>query len=112
MVTRVALILLSFGMFAAGQRKPAANSATPKAGPKKGAAAVPDKPPSATIHTTVGDMKCELFPDKAPKAVANFIGLARGTKPWKDPATGNTIHGKPLYDGVIFHRVIPEFMVQ
>jgi peptidyl-prolyl cis-trans isomerase A (cyclophilin A) len=56
-------------------------------------------------------MKCELFPDKAPKAVANFIGLARGTKPWTDP-NGKVVHGKPLYDGVIFHRVIPDFMVQ
>jgi peptidyl-prolyl cis-trans isomerase A (cyclophilin A) len=57
-------------------------------------------------------MKCQLFPDKAPKAVANFIGLAQGTKDWKDPATGKPVHGKPLYDGVIFHRVIPEFMIQ
>jgi peptidyl-prolyl cis-trans isomerase A (cyclophilin A) len=40
------------------------------------------------------------------------VGLAKGTKPWKDPATGKTIHGKPLYDGVIFHRTIPEFMIQ
>ena len=46
------------------------------------------------------------------KAVANFVGLAKGTKPWKDPATGNTVHGKPLYDGTIFHRTIPEFMIQ
>jgi peptidyl-prolyl cis-trans isomerase A (cyclophilin A) len=57
-------------------------------------------------------MKCTLFPDKAPKAVANFIGLAQGTKDWKDPWTGKTVHGKPLYDGVTFHRVIPEFMIQ
>jgi cyclophilin family peptidyl-prolyl cis-trans isomerase len=52
------------------------------------------------------------MPDKAPKAVANFIGLATGTKDWTDPATGKKMHGKPLYDGVIFHRVIPEFMIQ
>jgi peptidyl-prolyl cis-trans isomerase A (cyclophilin A) len=57
-------------------------------------------------------MKCTLFPDKEPKAVANFVGLAKGTKTWKDPTTGNTVHGKPLYDGVIFHRTIPEFMIQ
>jgi peptidyl-prolyl cis-trans isomerase A (cyclophilin A) len=66
----------------------------------------------AILHTTAGDMKCRLFPDKAPKAVANFIGLADGTKDWRDPSTGQTVHGKPLYDGVIFHRVIPEFMIQ
>jgi peptidyl-prolyl cis-trans isomerase A (cyclophilin A) len=68
--------------------------------------------PTAIIHTTAGDMKCELFPDKAPKAVGNFIGLATGKKDWKDPKTGQTVHGKPLYDGVIFHRVIPNFMIQ
>ena len=68
--------------------------------------------PTAIIHTSAGDLKCTLFPAQAPKAVANFMGLAKGTKPWKDPATGNTVHGKPLYDGTIFHRTIPEFMIQ
>lgn len=112
MVTRVALILLCLGLAASGQtagKKPASGKAT-KAAPKSGAA--PAKALTALIHTTVGDMRCELFPDKAPKTVANFVGLAKGTKPWKDPATGKTVNGKALYDGVIFHRVIPEFMVQ
>jgi cyclophilin family peptidyl-prolyl cis-trans isomerase len=68
--------------------------------------------PTAVIHTTAGDLKCELFPDKAPKAVANFIGLATGTKDWTNPATGQVEHNHPLYDGVIFHRVIPGFMIQ
>jgi len=57
-------------------------------------------------------MKCTLFPDKAPIGVANFIGLAEGTKDWKNPITGAKKHGVPLYDGTIFHRVIPEFMIQ
>ena len=57
-------------------------------------------------------MKCELFPDKAPKTVDNFIGLATGQKDWKNPSTGQTEHNHPLYDGVIFHRVIPGFMIQ
>jgi len=57
-------------------------------------------------------MTCTLFPDKAPIGVKNFIGLATGTKDWKSPATGRMIHGKPLYSGTIFHRVIPEFMIQ
>ena len=100
----VASILLCLSLTATGQ-----STAPGKAG--KGAATAPGKAPTAVIHTTAGDMKCELFPDKAPKAVANFIGLAKGTKDWKDPA-GKTVHGKPLYDGVIFHRVIPEFMIQ
>ncbi len=103
-----ASILLCFGPAASGQTAP---KATPKKAPAKKAAA-PAPHPTAIIHTTAGDMKCELFPDKAPKTVANFIGLARGTKPWQDPTTQKTIHGKPLYDGVIFHRVIPDFMVQ
>jgi peptidyl-prolyl cis-trans isomerase A (cyclophilin A) len=53
-----------------------------------------------------------LFPDKAPIGVANFVGLARGTKAWTDPVTGKKVTGKPLYNGTIFHRVIPNFMIQ
>jgi peptidyl-prolyl cis-trans isomerase A (cyclophilin A) len=68
--------------------------------------------PTAIIHTTAGDMSCTLFPDKAPIGVANFIGLATGTRDWKNPVSGATKHGVPLYDGTIFHRVIPEFMIQ
>ena len=68
--------------------------------------------PTAIINTTAGKMTCTLFPDKAPIGVANFIGLASGTKDWKSPATGVTKHGVPLYDGLIFHRVIPQFMIQ
>lgn len=68
--------------------------------------------PTAIIDTTAGKMTCTLFPDKAPVGVANFIGLATGTKDWKNPVSGATKHGVPLYDGTIFHRVIPEFMIQ
>jgi peptidyl-prolyl cis-trans isomerase A (cyclophilin A) len=68
--------------------------------------------PTAIIKTTAGDMTCTLFPDKAPIGVANFIGLASGSKDWKSPVSGATKHGVPLYDGTIFHRVIPEFMIQ
>src|SRR5579872_2327638 len=67
--------------------------------------------PVAVIDTTVGKMHCTLFPDKAPIGVANFIGLATGTKDWKT-VKGVTKHRVPLYDGTIFHRVIPEFMIQ
>jgi peptidyl-prolyl cis-trans isomerase A (cyclophilin A) len=67
--------------------------------------------PVAIIDTTVGKMHCTLFPDKAPIGVANFIGLATGTKDWKT-VKGVTKHGVPLYDGTIFHRVIPNFMIQ
>jgi peptidyl-prolyl cis-trans isomerase A (cyclophilin A) len=68
--------------------------------------------PTAVIETTDGNINCTLFPDKAPLAVANFIGLATGTKEWKDPKTGKMMHGVPLYNGTIFHRVIPNFMIQ
>jgi len=68
--------------------------------------------PVAIINTTVGTMTCTLFPDKAPVGVANFIGLATGAKDWKNPASGANKHGVPLYDGTIFHRVIPGFMIQ
>ncbi len=65
----------------------------------------------ATLHTTAGDIRIELFPNHAPTTVANFTGLATGTKPWTDPATGAESNA-PLYDGVIFHRVIAGFMIQ
>jgi len=68
--------------------------------------------PTAIIETTAGKMNCTLFPDKAPVGVENFIGLATGTKDWKNPVSGATKHGVPLYDGTIFHRVIPGFMIQ
>jgi len=66
----------------------------------------------ATIATNQGTIHCQLFDDKAPSAVANFIGLATGQKPWTDPQSGKTIRGKPFYDGLVFHRVIPHFMIQ
>src|SRR6202021_2613602 len=72
----------------------------------------PATKPTAIISTTAGKMTCTLFPDKAPIGVENFIGLASGTKDWKNPVSGATKHGVPLYDGTIFHRVIPGFMIQ
>ena len=75
-------------------------------------AAVPAAGPTAIIETTAGKMTCTLFPDKAPIGVANFIGLAQGTKDWTNPVSHAKKHGVPLYDGTIFHRVIPNFMIQ
>ena len=65
----------------------------------------------ATLHTTKGDVRIRLFPDHAPTTVANFVGLAEGSKEWTDPKTG-TAQSTPLYDGTVFHRVIDGFMVQ
>lgn len=66
----------------------------------------------ATFKTTMGDMVAELYWEKAPKTVANFVELAEGTKEWTHPASGDKMTDKPLYSGTIFHRVIPEFMIQ
>ena len=68
--------------------------------------------PSAIIHTTAGDLHCQLFDKEAPIGVANFIGLSDGTKDWTSPVSHAKKHGVPLYDGTIFHRVIPAFMIQ
>lgn len=65
----------------------------------------------AVIHTSMGDIHTELFPAQAPKTVKNFVGLATGEKEWTDSKTG-TKTSRPLYDGVTFHRVIPNFMIQ
>jgi len=65
----------------------------------------------ATFRTSLGDIKVRLFEDKAPKTVANFVGLATGTREWTDPKTGQKVK-RPLYNGTIFHRVIPNFMIQ
>lgn len=65
----------------------------------------------ATLHTTKGDIKVELFDNHAPKTVRNFVGLATGDIEWTHPGTGKKTTD-PLYDGVIFHRVIPQFMIQ
>ncbi len=67
--------------------------------------------PVAVIETNLGTIKVELWPDKAPVTVENFIGLANGTKEWTDPLSG-TKTKRPFYDGLIFHRVIKDFMIQ
>ena len=69
-------------------------------------------PLTATIDTSMGTFHCELFGDKSPMTVANFVGLATGKKAWTNPKTGSVEKGKPFYDGLMFHRVIPRFMIQ
>jgi len=65
----------------------------------------------AVFDTSMGKIVCELFPKQAPKTVENFVSLAKGEKPWQDPKS-KEIEKKPLYNGTIFHRVIPDFMIQ
>lgn len=66
----------------------------------------------ATLHTNHGAIKVLLYGNHAPKTVKNFEGLATGSIEWKDPRTGATKTNSPLYSGVIFHRIIPGFMIQ
>lgn len=65
----------------------------------------------AVLDTSMGDIVCRLAPDKAPSTVANFVGLAEGTLEWTDPASGRQVK-RPLYDGTVFFRVVPGFMIQ
>src|SRR5882724_8056252 len=98
-------------------KKPA-TAAKPKTATTGAAKSTTTKPtppaadPEAIFETSMGKMKCTLFPKQAPKTVANFIGLAEGTKEWTDPKTGKVMKGVPLYDKTVFHRVIPNFMIQ
>jgi len=97
------VLIVSTSLLSAAQ----AASAPP---PNKAPAATAE--PTAIIHTTAGDLHCTLLPKVAPIGVENFIGLANGTKDWTSPVSHAKKHGVPLYDGTIFHRVIPEFMIQ
>ncbi len=90
---------------APAQEIPDAPVATPEA------TTVPNGP-FVVMDTSMGRITCQFYQKQAPHAVANFIALAQGTKDWTDPTTNKVMHHKPLYDGTIFHRVIPEFMIQ
>jgi len=69
------------------------------------------EPIHATFKTSLGEIVVRLMPEKAPKTVENFLGLAEGTREWTEPKSGQKVK-KALYDGTIFHRVIPDFMIQ
>jgi peptidyl-prolyl cis-trans isomerase A (cyclophilin A) len=87
-------------------------SAKPAAEPALPAVPLPAEPGEyAVIYTSMGNIVCRLFEKDAPNTVANFVGLASGTKAWTDPATGKKMR-TPLYTGTTFHRVIPGFMIQ
>ena len=103
----------------------AQQSSTPTPAPKAPVADdLPDAPmataavltvpngPTVVMDTSMGRITCQFYQRQAPHAVENFIGLATGTKEYIDPKTTKKVHGKPYYNGTIFHRVIPEFMIQ
>ena len=75
------------------------------------AATVPNGP-KVVMDTSMGRITCQFYQRQAPKAVANFIALSEGTRDWIDPTTNKPQHNKRFFDGTIFHRVIPDFMIQ
>jgi peptidyl-prolyl cis-trans isomerase A (cyclophilin A) len=126
--TRIALALFLPAALGAAQTATPPSATTPQTpasqAPATAPAELPDSPasqtpptveptgPTAVMDTSMGRITCRLFDKQAPQTVANFIGLAQGTKDWTDPATREKVHGKPLYAGTVFHRVIPGFMIQ
>jgi peptidyl-prolyl cis-trans isomerase A (cyclophilin A) len=114
MTFRFAFLLCLAASFATSQTSTPKSSATHRTSTaaKPATPVSPAANPKAIFHTTAGDLTCELFPKRAPKTVDNFIGLATGTKDWTNPDTHKKEHGVPLYNGTIFHRVIPNFMIQ
>src|SRR5207245_4883408 len=109
------VLIISTSLLGAAQASSTPQPATtPKPPVRKPATSAPaaTAEPTAIIHTTAGDLHCTLFPKVAPIGVENFVGLASGTKDWTSPVSHAKKHGVPLYDGTIFHRVIPGFMIQ
>lgn len=116
------LAVLALGPFATAQQStsqepqsttpPAAQDQLPDGPQPTQAAMMHPNGPTVVMDTSMGRITCQFFERQAPKTVANFIALAEGTKDWVDPRTQKKVHHKPLYDGTIFHRVIPDFMIQ
>jgi peptidyl-prolyl cis-trans isomerase A (cyclophilin A) len=102
--------LFAIAALAQDTTKPAQQ--VPDAPQATAAAMIHPNGPTVVMDTSMGRITCQFFQKQAPSAVANFIGLAEGTKDWTDPATNRKMHHKPLYDNTTFHRVIPEFMIQ
>jgi peptidyl-prolyl cis-trans isomerase A (cyclophilin A) len=113
MTLRIFALILAIGVSAQAQTTPPeqqlpdAPSTTSQLKPS----AVPAGP-TAVIDTTMGRLTCKLYEKEAPVTVANFIGLAEGTKDWTDPKTLQKVHHQPFYNSTTFHRVIPTFMIQ
>ena len=120
----IALAMTFCALISLGQQTPATPSTSGQQSTPPAAEALPEAPtsnaptviqptgPAAVFDTSMGRITCKLFQKEAPETVANFIGLAQGTKDWTDPTTHKKMHTKPLYNGTTFHRVIPDFMIQ
>ena len=122
MPVRIASALLF--LFTVVQAGLAQQATPPSSTPPASSQDLPDSPdahaqvslqptgPTAVLDTSMGRITCKLFEKEAPQTVANFIGLAEGKKDWTNSDTKQKVHGKSLYNGTTFHRVIPEFMIQ
>src|SRR5271167_1613881 len=113
------VLVFAFGAALAAFASPQADSQAakpteevPDAPQATAAAMVQPNGPFVVMDTSMGRITCQFYQKQAPNAVANFIGLAEGTKEWTDPATKKKMHGKRFFDGTTFHRVIPDFMIQ
>ena len=111
LITPIAAAAFAMAALAQETTKPV-EPALPDAPQATAAAMIHPNGPTVIMDTSMGRITCQFFQKQAPKAVANFIALAQGTKDWVDPQTQQKMHNKPLYDGTVFHRVIPEFMIQ
>ncbi len=126
LLSSVLLAPAAIGQTASPPQTPPQTSPSQTTPPKSPPADLPDGPeaasqvrppvtptgPTALIDTSLGRLTCKLYDKQAPVTVANFIGLATGTKDWVDPKTLKKMHGQPFYSGTTFHRVIPSFMIQ
>ena len=114
-ITPLAIAVFAAALAAAGfaqETSKPADEPLPDAPQATAAAQIHPNGPTVVMDTSMGRITCQFFQKEAPKAVANFIELAEGKKDWTDPKTQQKMHNKPLYDGTIFHRVIPDFMIQ
>lgn len=97
---------------AAAGTVPSANQDLPDSPGTQVRVSPPPTGPTAIFDTSMGRITCRLYAKEAPQTVANFVGLSNGTRDWTDPATHQKMHGRRFYDGTVFHRVIPNFMIQ
>jgi peptidyl-prolyl cis-trans isomerase A (cyclophilin A) len=108
----LAIFIFIAAAVAAWAQSNTGTQAKPAVKPPVHHAAAAANEPTAIFDTTAGTLRCKLFEKETPITVKNFIDLATGAKDWTNPVSHATKHNTPLYDGTIFHRVIPEFMIQ
>ena len=111
LISTLAIAVTTIAALAQETQKPV-EPALPDAPQATAAALIRPNGPTLVMDTSMGRLTCQFFQKEAPKTVANFIALAEGTKDWTDPQTHQKMHNKSLYNGTIFHRVIPDFMIQ